>query len=70
MKYAAKLYTPDGTLITSFDALANYANAEIPIVVACGEPFDPTTIPVAMVSFQEHGGGRAAAAQVKHEREP
>jgi len=67
MKYAQKLFTPDGTQVSTFDQLANFANAEIPIIVACGEPFDTTTIPVAMVSFQEHGGGRAAAAQVKHE---
>jgi len=67
MKFAKKLYTPDGSPITSWEHLTSAAAAEIPIIVACGEPFDSTTIPTSMLAFQEHGGGRMAAQQVKHE---
>ncbi|KAL3898617.1 MAG: hypothetical protein SGPRY_012806, partial [Prymnesium sp.] len=67
MLYAKKLYTPNGTLITNWEDLTNAAAYEIPIIVSCGEPFDPTTVPASMVAFQAHGGGRAATQLCKQE---
>jgi len=67
MLYAKKLFTPDGSLITTWEDLTAAAAQDIPIIVACGEPFDATTVPASMVAFQEHGGGRNAAQQCKHE---
>jgi len=67
MLYGQKLYTPDGSQISTWEDLTSAAAQEIPIIVACGEPFDATTVPASMVAFQEHGGGRLAAQQCKHE---
>lgn len=67
MKYAKRLYTPNGTPVDTWEQLTDAAQRELPIIVACGEPFDPTTVPPTMVAFQEHGGGRSAAFTVKHE---
>ena len=67
MKFAKKLHTPDGSPVTTWEHLTSAAASETPIIVSCGEPFDSTTIPTSMLAFQEHGGGRGAAHQVKHE---
>ena len=67
MKYAQGLYTPDGNKIQTWDHLTSAAAAEIPIIVTCGEKFDALSVPQTMVAFQEHGGGRNAAQQTKHE---
>jgi hypothetical protein len=37
------------------------------IIVGCGEPFDPSTIPYDILEFHLQGGGRAAAKKVKHQ---
>lgn len=67
MRFAKQLFTPTGTNITTWEQLTQAAAAEIPIIVGCGEKFDPTTVPATMVSFQEYGGGRYATQQTKHE---
>ena len=45
MCYAAELYLPDGTRIASYKQLIDAAALDTAIIVGCGEPFDPSTIP-------------------------
>jgi len=66
MLYAAELYLPDGTLIPTWEALEASARLDTAIIVGCGEPFDPTSIPYDILEFQVQGGGRSAAKKVKH----
>lgn len=66
MLYAAELYLPNGELITSWEALEAAARLDTAIVVGCGEPFDPTSIPYDILEFHLQGGGRKAAKKVKH----
>jgi len=67
MCYAAELYLPDGTKITSYKALIDAAALDTAIVVGCGEPFDPSTIPYDILEFHLQGGGREAAKKVKRQ---
>jgi hypothetical protein len=67
MLYAAELFVPDGTKVTSYAQLIDAAGLDTPIIVGCGEPFDRSTVPQAMLSFHQNGGGRAAAKAVKKE---
>ncbi len=67
MLYAAELFLPDGAKITSFKQLRQAAAIDTAIIVGCGEPFDPTTVPLSMLSFHMKGGGRAAPKVVKKE---
>ena len=67
MLYAAELFLPDGTKITSFKQLREAADIDTAIIVGCGEPFDSSTVPQTMLSFHLHGGGREAPKVVKKE---
>merc|ERR1719454_1795511 len=67
MCYAAELYLPDGTKITSYKALIDASALDTAIIVGCGEPFDPSTIPYDILEFHLQGGGRAAAKKVKRQ---
>jgi len=65
MMYAAELYLPDGTKINTYKQLIDAAALDTAIVVGCGEPFDPSTIPYDILEFHLQGGGRQAAKKVK-----
>lgn len=65
MMYAAELYLPDGEKITTYKKLIDAAALDTAIVVGCGEPFDPSSIPYDLLEFHLQGGGRAAAKKVK-----
>lgn len=67
MLFAAELFLPDGTQLTAYDELVKYARADSAIIVGCGEPFDPSTVPFDILQFHLHGGGRNAVRQVKSE---
>lgn len=67
MLYAAELFLPDGVKIATFQQLQEAASLDTAIIVACGEPFDPSTVPQSMLSLHLHGGGRSAAKTVKKE---
>ena len=65
MKYVAELFLPDGEKIHTFQQLTNAAYLNTAIIVGCGEPFDPSSVPYDILEFHMHGGGRGAALQVK-----
>ena len=65
LMYAAELYLPDGQKINSFEDLEKAARLDTAIIVGCGEPFDPTSIPFDILQFYREGGGRSAAKKVK-----
>jgi hypothetical protein len=65
-RYAAELYLPDGKKIASWEELETWARLDTAIIVGCGEPFDPTSIPFDILEFHLQGGGRKAAKKVKH----
>ena len=65
MLYAAELYLPDGKKIMSYKELIDAAALDTAIVVGCGEPFDPSSIPYDILEFHLQGGGRQAANKVK-----
>ena len=67
MLYASELFLPDGTKIHTYRQLIDVASKHTAIIVGCGEPFDPSTVPYDILEFHLHGGGRAAAMQVKKE---
>jgi len=66
LMYAAELYLPDGQKINTFEDLEKAARLSTAIIVGCGEPFDPTSIPFDILQFFKEGGGRSAAKKVKH----
>jgi len=65
MMYAAELYLPSGEKITTYKQLVDAAALDTAIIVGCGEPFDPSTIPYDLLEFHLQGGGRQAAKKVK-----
>jgi hypothetical protein len=65
MLYAAELYLPDGQRITDYKGLIDAAALDTAIIVGCGEPFDPSTIPYDILEFHLQGGGRQAAYKIK-----
>jgi len=65
LMYAAELYLPDGQKIETFEDLEKAARLDTAIIVGCGEPFDPTSIPFDILQFYKEGGGRSAAKKVK-----
>jgi len=67
MLYAAELFVPSGEKIHTFQQLVEAAGKDSAIIVGCGEPFDPSTVPYDILEFHLHGGGRYAAQQVKRE---
>ena len=67
MLYAAELFLPDGDRVRTYKQLTDAAEADTAIIVGCGEPFDPSTVPYDILEFHLHGGGRQAARKVKQE---
>lgn len=67
MLYACELFLPSGEIIKSFKTLQEAAAADSPIIVGCGEPFDPLRIPNGMLEFHLNGGGRKAVKSVHKE---
>ena len=65
MCYAAELYLPNGEKIGTYKGLIDAAALDTAIIVGCGEPFDPSSIPYDLLEFHLQGGGRAAAKKVK-----
>lgn len=65
MLYAAELYLPSGEKITDYKKLIDSAALDTAIIVGCGEPFDPSSIPYDLLEFHLQGGGRQAAKKVK-----
>ena len=62
--YAAELYLPDGKKIEQFKQLVEAGDKGTAIIVACGEPFDPTTVPFDLLEYHLHGGGRTGPKKV------
>ena len=67
MLYAAELFLPSGEKITTYKQLIDAAAIDTAIIVGCGEPFDPSTIPFDILEFYLQGGGREAPKKVKSE---
>lgn len=67
MMYIAELYLPTGDLITSMEQLKSAAKVDSPIIVGCGEPFDPLRVPNDMLEIHLNGGGRKAVKNVTRE---
>ena len=67
MLYAAELFLPSGEKIETYQQLIDAAAVDTAIIVGCGEPFDPSTIPFDILEFHLQGGGRHAARVVKKE---
>jgi len=67
MLYAAECFLPSGEKITSYQQLIQAAAIDTAIIVGCGEPFDPSTIPFDILEFHLQGGGREAPKKVKKE---
>ena len=67
MMYAAELFLPSGEKVTSYTQLIDAAEMQTAIIVGCGEPFDPSTIPFDILEFYLQGGGREAPKKVKSE---
>ena len=67
MLYAAEIFLPNGDRVRSYKQLVEASDMDTAIIVGCGEPFDPSTIPYDLLEFHLHGGGRAAARKVKKE---
>ena len=65
MLYAAELYLPSGEKITTYKQLIDAAALDTAIIVGCGEPFDPSSVPYDLLEFHLQGGGRQAAKKVK-----
>ena len=63
--YAAQLFLPDGKKIKSYRDLIEAADKDHAIIVGCGEPFDPTTVPYDLLEAYLHGGGREGLKKVK-----
>ena len=51
MSYAAQLFLPNGDEISTYKALIDAAALDTAIIVACGEPFDPSSIPYDLLEF-------------------
>ena len=68
MLFAAELFLPDGKKIKTYPELMRAAQIDTAIIVGCGEPFDHSTIPVDILEFHRHGGGRSAVRTVKKEQ--
>ena len=64
MMYAADLWLPDGTSITTFQQLVDASAIDTPIIVGCGEPFDGSRVPLDLLEFHRQGGGRGAVHKV------
>jgi hypothetical protein len=62
--YAAEFFLPDGSKISTYVDLVDAARKEHAIIVTCGEPFDPTTVPADLLETYLHGGGRNALKTV------
>jgi len=58
MLFVAELFLPTGETIKSFAKLVEAAKAHTPIMIGCGEPFDASRVPDAMLEFHLNGGGR------------
>lgn len=67
MLYAAELFLPNGDRVRTYKQLIDAAETDTAIIVGCGEPFDPSTVPYDILEFHLHGGGRQAARKVKQE---
>ena len=65
--YAAELYLPNGERINEFRRLVEAADMSTAIIVGCGEPFDPSTVPYDLLEFHLHGGGRVGPSKVRKE---
>lgn len=64
MLYAAELWLPDGTYVTTYQELVDAAALSTPIIVGCGEPFDGSRVPMDLLEFHKQGGGRHAVHKV------
>ena len=64
--YAADLFLPDGNRVNTYQQLVDAAAIETPIIVGCGEPFDGSRVPMDLLAFHQHGGGRAAVHKVNN----
>ena len=67
MLYAAEMFLPSGEKILTYPQLIEAAALDTAIIIGCGEPFDPSTIPFDILEFHLQGGGREAPQKVKKE---
>jgi hypothetical protein len=56
--FAAELFLPDGTKISTYPELIDAAENDHAIIVTCGEAFEPTAVPYDLLEAYLHGGGR------------
>lgn len=67
LMYARDLYMPNGDSIRTYEELRERAASSTPMIIGCGEPFDPTCIPPSMLMAFQRGGGRKANSDIKRE---
>jgi hypothetical protein len=65
--FAAELFLPDGTKISTYPELIDAAENDHAIIVTCGEAFEPTAVPYDLLEAYLHGGGRKALRSVTKE---
>ena len=64
MLYASELYDVHGNVVRNMRQLSQLSLVDAPIMVGCGEPFDPTRIPFDLLELQKEGGGRKGSKKV------
>ena len=67
MLFIAELFLPTGDLIRSWSQLVEASRSDSPIIIGCGEPFDPLRVPNALLELHLNGGGRNAVKVVNAE---
>uniref|UniRef100_A0A6T9LR71 Uncharacterized protein n=1 Tax=Haptolina ericina TaxID=156174 RepID=A0A6T9LR71_9EUKA len=67
MKFAKDLFLPDGTKLTTMEAVAAAAIALTTVTVGSGEAFDEFSIEPTMAVLNAQGGGRAAPLVAKRQ---
>ena len=67
MLYIAELFTVVGEPIRSYQQIIDAAKADSPVIVGCGEPFDESHIPDALLEYHLNGEGRKGVKSVNKE---
>ena len=64
MLFASELWRLDGTPVNDYKSIQQAAEADVPLVVGCGEPFDSSNKPQDLVQILNEGGGRKGSTKL------
>ena len=67
MLFASELFTVGGEEIRRYQQIVDAAKSDAPIIVGCGEPFDETRVPDALLEYHLNGDGRKGVKKVTRE---